>query len=116
MTPPHDASAPAAVHLLLPTGEMLDLPPTASWVIGRATPRGPPVDINLTPYGASEHGVSRQHARICQTAAGCTIEDLGSHNETSLNNARISIGQCYPLADGDHILLGVFRLVFVIDT
>lgn len=48
--------------------------------------------------------VSRQHARIVWTAAGCTIEDLGSLNGTFLNGIRIVTEQ--PLRDGDVVEIG----------
>ncbi len=48
--------------------------------------------------------VSRHHARISRAGAGYTLEDLASHNGTTLNGRRLDAPQ--PLHDGDRISLG----------
>jgi pSer/pThr/pTyr-binding forkhead associated (FHA) protein len=106
--------APVA-RLAMNGGMHIDLPARESWVLGRNTPNTPgekQIDIDLTPYGGKHAGVSRRHARICRTATGFTIEDLGSHNETCINSERISPGQPSPLAHGDQVMLGGWRCTF----
>jgi DNA-binding winged helix-turn-helix (wHTH) protein len=55
-------------------------------------------------------GVSRRHARLVVTAAGASIEDLGSKNGTFVAERRIE--QPTALRDGDRIRLGRHLLVF----
>ena len=54
--------------------------------------------------------VSRRHAQILVSAAGASVEDLGSKNGTFVNGTRVS--GVHPLRDGDEIGLGPERLVF----
>ena len=54
--------------------------------------------------------VSRRHARIRVEGDAATIEDLGSKNGTFVNDRRIEAPS--PLAEGDEIRLGSFRLKF----
>ena len=53
--------------------------------------------------------VSRRHARIVIGAASVTIEDLGSHNGTYVNDERCDAPR--PLAHGDRIRVGPASLV-----
>ena len=54
--------------------------------------------------------VSRRHARIVVSAAGATIEDLGSKNGTHLRGRQVSTAAA--LADGDEIRIGSVVLRF----
>ena len=54
--------------------------------------------------------VSRRHARIVVTAAGATVEDLGSRNGTHVNDRAVTAPT--PLADGDEVRLGTVRMTF----
>ena len=76
-------------------------------VLGRAddsSPRQP--DIDLTPYGALEKGVSRLHAQIERGEDVLTLVDIGSSNGTFLNHHRLEKNQPRTLRDGDEIRLG----------
>jgi DNA-binding winged helix-turn-helix (wHTH) protein len=53
--------------------------------------------------------VSRRHARIFVSAAGTSVEDLGSKNGTFVNGNRVT--NAHLLCDGDEIRLGSERLV-----
>jgi len=53
--------------------------------------------------------VSRRHARIVIGAASVTIEDLGSHNGTYVNDERCDALR--PLAHGDRVRVGPASLV-----
>jgi hypothetical protein len=66
-------------------------------------------DIDFTPYGALEKGVSRIHAAIIHEDDSLTLIDLGSANGTHLNGQRLVPEQPRILRDGDEIRLG--RLV-----
>ncbi|MCU1351621.1 MAG: domain containing protein [Acidimicrobiales bacterium] len=54
--------------------------------------------------------VSRRHVEIVRGADGYTVRDVGSLNGTYLNRERIEEG---PLANGDELQVGKFKLVFV---
>jgi len=55
--------------------------------------------------------LSRHHAEILKADSGYTLKDLGSKNGTLLNGARVNVSM--PLAPGDSIVLGDYRLTFV---
>lgn len=57
--------------------------------------------------------VSRRHAELHRTAEGYSVCDVGSLNGTYLNRERIEKS---PLADGDEIQIGKFKLVFLLGT
>lgn len=76
-------------------------------VFGRAdatSPRQP--DVDLTPYGALEKGVSRVHAAIERSEDVLTLVDMGSSNGTNLNGQRLVADQPRVLRDGDEIRFG----------
>jgi len=54
--------------------------------------------------------VSRHHARICKSASGYLIEDLGSHNGVFLGSERIT--SPHPLTNGEKICIGPYTLIF----
>jgi hypothetical protein len=90
-----DASDPLTFH---PQGETL---------VGRLdqTSTQKP-DLDLTPYGALEKGVSRIHAAIFRNDDTLTLVDKGSANGTHLNGQRLVPNQPRVLRDGDEIRLG----------
>jgi hypothetical protein len=53
--------------------------------------------------------VSRRHAEFHREANGFTVSDVGSLNGTYLNRERI---ESAPLAGGDEVQIGKFRLVY----
>ncbi|NCC33563.1 MAG: FHA domain-containing protein [Chloroflexia bacterium] len=110
--PPRTILAPA-VLIMRANNARLSLPPSVEAIIGRADPVSnffP--DLDLTPYGAVEHGVGRRHARIFVHANQIYLEDLDSTNGTFRNNARLTPRQPVPLINGDELRLG--RLVVTI--
>jgi pSer/pThr/pTyr-binding forkhead associated (FHA) protein len=54
--------------------------------------------------------VSRRHAEIARDEAGYVVRDAGSLNGTYLNRQRV---ESSPLADGDELQIGTFKLVFL---
>ena len=54
--------------------------------------------------------VSRRHADIERGGGGWTVRDVGSLNGTYVNRQRIEDSS--PLANGDEVQIGKFRLVF----
>jgi len=63
-------------------------------------------DLDLTPFGAQEKGVSRMHAIIRRNEESLLVIDLGSVNGTYLNGQRLTSDQPHVLRDGDEIRLG----------
>ncbi len=70
-------------------------------IIGRSTEDSKP-DIDL----ASDHQVSRPHARVWKEGQQCWIEDLGSKRGTKINDQEIKGKGKTPLQPGDMILIG----------
>ena len=56
--------------------------------------------------------MSRKHAQIECTAAGCQVTDLGSANGSSLNGEPLQANTPVPLTGGDKIQAGPFEMVF----
>lgn len=54
--------------------------------------------------------VSRRHAEIRRSAAGFSLNDIGSLNGTYVNRERVEDGE---LHSGDEIQIGKFKLVFL---
>ncbi len=76
-------------------------------VLGRSDERSKTYpDVDLTPYGALEKGVSRNHAAIRRNEDTVTITDLGSANGTFLNGRQLIANQPHVLRDGDEIRFG----------
>jgi len=80
-------------------------------IIGRNDPdRGVTCDVDLTPYGAFTHGVSRRHALITVKDNQISIKDLESTNGTRLNDYDLLPNEEYRLAHGDELTIGQLRL------
>ena len=85
-------------------------------VLGRTdVQQSPGTRLDLTPYGAHERGVSREHAVLRFHDGELTVTDLGSVNGTSLNLKRLTPNQPQRVKDGDEILLGRLSLVIKSD-
>ena len=69
-------------------------------------------DVDLTPHGGEEGGVSRMHARIFVENGQYMIEDENSTNFTFLNRQRLAPKTPTPLNDNDEIKLGRVLLRF----
>lgn len=81
--------------------------PAKQTVIGRIDTSGSQrPDLDLSPYGALEKGVSRIHAAINRSDDTLTLVDMGSANGTHLNGQRLMPTQPHVLRDGDEIRLG----------
>jgi hypothetical protein len=95
------------------TGAEIPLPAGGEILVGRVDPvSGVFPDIDLTPHGGEEGGVSRKHLRIRTQNGGYTVEDLNSTNFTWVNHHRLTPGASQPVEDGDELRLGRVRLLF----
>lgn len=89
----------------------IPLPNSAQAIIGRADPVSKFYpDVDLTPYGALDHGVGRRHLRLFVQGGQIMAEDLDTTNGTLLNGLKLVARQPQPLRDGDQLQLG--KLLF----
>lgn len=87
--------------------ERLTLEENDSFQLGRFEAQNRHVhQIDLTPYGALDRGVSRLHARIHLEADYLYITDLGSTNGTYLAGQRLDANKPTRLRKGDELILG----------
>ena len=90
----------------------VDLRPGDRIVVGRADDSGPAeIGLDLTPYGAAQSGVSRQHAAFSYPDGMVHIEDLKTTNGTRINGFQLSSERTYRLRDGDELEFGRARVV-----
>jgi hypothetical protein len=68
--------------------------------------------VDLSPYNAIEHGVSRQHAAILRDGQIFSLVDLGSINGTYLNGQRLVPHEPQPLQNPSEIRLGRLRVSY----
>lgn len=71
-------------------------------------------DIDLSPYEAYAHGVSRLHAALKVNPQRVAIMDLGSSNGTRVNGQKIVPHIDYPLKDQDIVALGKLKIQILI--
>jgi hypothetical protein len=110
--PARPTDAPVSL-CIMDNGEILPLANNGreEVTIGRVSEGQPVVpDVDLTPYRAYEAGVSRLHASIKLAVNGPVVTDLGSANGTRLNGKKIPPHKAQPLAHGDILTLGKFKL------
>ena len=69
-------------------------------------------DVDLTPHGGEEGGVSRLHAHIFVENGQYLLEDENSTNFTFLNRQRLAAKTPTPVNDNDEIRLGRVQLRF----
>ena len=81
--------------------------PGEEFLLGRQdSASGISPNLDLTPYGALEKGVSRIHAALRRGEEVLSIVDLDSANGTFLNGQRLAANLPRLLRDGDEIRLG----------
>jgi FHA domain len=79
-------------------------------IIGRLDVEGgEKVDVDLTPYGGRERGVSRRHVVLYRTRYTVSLADLNSSNGTYLNGVQLVPHQPRLLREGDEVRLGNMR-------
>ncbi len=106
--------SPTQPRLVVPeSGVEMPLASGTETLVGREDPYSSVFpDIDLTPHGGEQGGVSRRHFKITLSGGQYLIEDLNSTNATMLNRQRLQPGQPVALADGDEIRAGRVRLIF----
>lgn len=108
--------APAAVATAVATAPKLvvdadnaafDLSGKSEVLIGREDPVSNIYpDIDLTPHGGEEGGVSRLHAKLFLQGTQYLVEDQNSTNFTFVNRQKLAPKTPTPIHDGDEIRLG----------
>jgi hypothetical protein len=91
------------------TGEWIEAKFETECVLGR-TAGGETPDVDLTPYGAIDSGVSRRHVKLTRQHATVMVQDLGSANGTFLNGEKLIPNQPRVLRNEDELCLGRLAL------
>lgn len=87
-------------------------PAQEGYIIGRSDDSSDYIpDIDLSQYGARQHGVSRRHAALIYYRKVVNVIDLESINGTYLNGKKLIPNTPYPLNSGDSLKLGTFGLL-----
>lgn len=82
-------------------------------VLGRQTSEGTSNIFDLSPFGAFEMGVSRQHVLIRKLKGGYEIIDLNSTNGTWLNDSQLVPNRPYPVQSEIQLRIGKMALFLV---
>lgn len=69
-------------------------------------------DVDLTPHGGEEGGVSRMHAKLLINGGQYLVEDQNSTNFTYVNRQRLQPKTPTPINDGDELKLGRVAMKF----
>lgn len=82
-------------------------------ILGREDPiSGIFPEVDLTPYGGENGGVSRQHAKLLNNSGQWSIVDLNSTNYTRVNGTKLDPNVPTAITDGSRIQLGRVVMVF----
>ncbi len=99
--------------VVVANGTRLDLSGKAEALVGRVDPvSGIFPDVDLTPHGGDEGGVSRRHLKITLAGNQYFIEDLNSTNGTWVGQSKVQPGARVPVNNGDQLRLGKVMLNF----
>lgn len=115
-TGPAPAPVEAAAKLVVQADNaQFDLAGKNEVLIGREDPVSNIYpDIDLTPHGGEEGGVSRLHAKVFVNGSQYLIEDQNSTNFTFVNKQKLAPKTPTPIKSGDEIRLG--RVVMTFET
>jgi pSer/pThr/pTyr-binding forkhead associated (FHA) protein len=99
--------------VVISTGAELPLPDQEEITVGREDPSsGIFPDVDLTPYGGEDGGVSRRHARLLHIGGDYFVEDLQSTNYTKLDGQRLPAHVRERLEDGARLDFGRVAVIF----
>jgi hypothetical protein len=111
--PTAEGEAGVARLVVIATGAELSLPDQEEITVGREDPSsGIFPDIDLTPYGGEDGGVSRRHARMLHIGDDYFVEDLQSTNYTKLDGQRLPAHVRERLEDGARLDFGRVAVIF----
>jgi hypothetical protein len=111
---PAESGAPVMARLvLIATGAEMPIPDQEEITVGREDPSsGIFPDIDLTPYGGEDGGVSRRHAKLLRIGDDFFVEDLQSTNYTKLDGQRLPAHVRERIEDGARIDFGRVATIF----
>jgi pSer/pThr/pTyr-binding forkhead associated (FHA) protein len=94
--------------------EHIGLDEKAEYTLGRVDPGSHSFpDIDMSPFGAVEAGISRRHAKVTRLGDDrYYIMDLSSTNYTHVNSEKLEAFEPRVLAEGDEIFLGTLKMIF----
>lgn len=108
-----EAEVTMARLVMIATGAELPLPDQEEILVGREDPSsGIFPDIDLTPYGGEDGGVSRRHSRLLHIGDDYFVEDLQSTNYTKLDGQRLPAHVRERLEDGARLDFGRVATIF----
>jgi predicted amidophosphoribosyltransferase len=106
-TPPVGAPVAGPRLIVSASGAEIPLPDQDEIVVGREDPvSGIFPDVDLTPHGGEEGGVSRRHARLLKENGKYYVEDLDSTNFTFVNKQKLTPKTRQQVGEGDEIRFG----------
>lgn len=113
-TPSAPAPAATAAKLVVESDNtVFDIAGKSEVLIGREDPVSNIYpDVDLTPHGGEEGGVSRMHAKLLFNGGQYLVEDENSTNFTFVNRQKLAPKTPTPVKDGDEIRLGRVALKF----
>ena len=110
---PGGQRAGVARLVVISSGAELPLPQQEEITVGREDPSsGIFPDIDLTPYGGEDGGVSRRHARLLHVSGDYFVEDLQSTNYTKVDGQRLPARVREKLEDGARLDFGRVAVIF----
>jgi hypothetical protein len=99
---------------IVSSGDLILVERAGEIILGRQTEdAGTSIAVDLTPYGGSQSGVSRQHAVLRAGQDIYVLQDLDSTNGTWLNEARLPPHISSTLKNGDMVRLGQVRMYVI---
>jgi pSer/pThr/pTyr-binding forkhead associated (FHA) protein len=105
-----EPDAPIGLRVM-ETGDVISLHGRRSFTLGLAIPNQAVVpDVDLKPFGAEKHGVSRIHAELRVEKETIVAIDLNSANGTFVNDIYLEPQEPIRVQNGDRIKLGTLEL------
>ncbi len=100
---------------VMTTGDAISLQGRSNFTLGHAVSGQAVVpDVDLGPYDAEVHGISRIHAELLMGGSAVMVIDLESSNGTKVNETALEPHKPYRLHHGDTLQLGTLRLQMLI--
>jgi pSer/pThr/pTyr-binding forkhead associated (FHA) protein len=96
------------------TKQKIQVAVRSAMTIGRSdSERGVKPDVDLTPHGGFQRGVSRRHAIILPQNNRLVIRALNTTNGTWVNGLQVAAGEESQLRHGDELTIGNLQMLVV---